>query len=735
MMDGDRRTSNDHTSGLQAPATSDDDTVNTPNHGEKVQEKSDMLNEKTLRFRFPSMTDGDPVSPSVVHARWMGLLQEEFGEAVQIYDNKNRIVKKLDTIRASKQLIKNHFVWYAPGNKRNPNTTPQTQANNRRVTTYLLHRIRTSCSLSEIKANAKVRALLKDHNFYVNEHRWNETEWDTTQLGFFFGIDPSFYNVDQATAKITAEIQKAMAGKRIPKFKLVFTSPKVTSGRKSISTKAYAIESQRQASQELIQVLKTAFKSTGAFVPYQMRNKHPDAFIKLIKAQTQLLAKNRVINLNHIGTEAMYYMSDHIQSVMGVQALLPTKYTDLGQYKVLVTEKDFKKVREHFQKYLIPWYDQYVEPDARNPESRYPGPPAVASIDADDYSEDEKSYMTVSVNTALSMTSVLSDDSSPESSGIPAHVAPRKWADVASDMSNHSSSSKKDTSNAVFSDASELISALSTSQAEVAILKEQVAELRAERETTAATIAEAVKQQVAQVLAAQLPRQVQADTITGQQFQLYMQMQDQKFDALTAMFTQMMTTQMSHHAVNEKPGVARGKRNAVQDLEEVHNVDRMETDVPATTRKRSDYRTTPKKASPPSEIIQDNDIAPRRIMEGEGPCQVPLPNSPPRENSTKKTPTPLDPPDPSTKEVQAKSIQAPTYQQQSMAKYLSNTIGMQNPSPPNEVNTNSGQSQDDDTDILSDAEDAHSTQSSGIESETPTTPTSTNRRRGLNPGV
>ena len=91
--------------------------------------------------------------------------------------------------------------------------------------------MRTSCSLSKIKANPKVRALLKDHNFYVNEHRWNETEWDTTQLRFF-GMDPSFYKVNQATAKITADIQKVMTGKRLPKFKLVFTSPKATTASK-----------------------------------------------------------------------------------------------------------------------------------------------------------------------------------------------------------------------------------------------------------------------------------------------------------------------------------------------------------------------------------------------------------------------------------------------------------------------------------------------------------------------
>ena len=56
----------------------------------------------------------------------------------------------------------------------------------------------------------------------------------------------------------------------------------------------------------------------------------------------------------------MYYMSDHITAVQGIKALLPTKYTDLGQYKVFVAEKDFKRIREHLQKYIQPWYDQYV---------------------------------------------------------------------------------------------------------------------------------------------------------------------------------------------------------------------------------------------------------------------------------------------------------------------------------------------------------------------------------------
>ena len=109
----------------------------------------------------------------------------------------------------------------------------------------------------------------------------------------------------------------------------------------------------RKSTKELITLLKAVFKSTGKFVPYQMWRKHPDAFLKLVHAQTQVLDKNQVIHLNHIGSEALYYISDHINAVSSVKALLPTKYTNLGQYKVLsVAEKDFPRVRAHFQKYI-----------------------------------------------------------------------------------------------------------------------------------------------------------------------------------------------------------------------------------------------------------------------------------------------------------------------------------------------------------------------------------------------
>ena len=58
-----------------------------------------------------------------------------------------------------------------------------------------------------------------------------------------FGIDTTFYDVDQVTAKITAEIAKNIPVRtKIHKFKVVYSTPKVESGRRNIRTKTYAID-------------------------------------------------------------------------------------------------------------------------------------------------------------------------------------------------------------------------------------------------------------------------------------------------------------------------------------------------------------------------------------------------------------------------------------------------------------------------------------------------------------
>jgi hypothetical protein len=340
--------------GDHVPGSTDDDTVATPTRRAKQPSPDDKSEEKTLRFRFPVMNTGNNnVPPPMLHYHFISTVQDAFGDKVKFLDNNNRILEKNDMIRFDIKHQKNTFKWYSNASNKQRGFTQQPDTINtddRRSTKYVSHRIRTSLSMADIKSNPRVKSLLTDHNFFVNFHRWDETEWDVIQLGFFFGLDPTFLNVDQATSTVTANLQAAIAAKptprpKMPKFKLVFGSPKITINNKAVRTKAYAIEGQRATSGELISLLKEAYKTTGSFVTYQMRQRAPEALHKLIRAQTKFIANNRVILLNNIGESAIFYLEQHILAIPGVQGLLPTR--NHGQYKISVQEQDFNRVRQH----------------------------------------------------------------------------------------------------------------------------------------------------------------------------------------------------------------------------------------------------------------------------------------------------------------------------------------------------------------------------------------------------
>ena len=148
----------------------------------------------------------------------------------------------------------------------------------------------TECSLNSLWARFKapnVATLMKWYDFYVNDHRWCETDWNTLQLGVFYGIDPQFYDLDQATCKIQAVFQKNAPRMKVPKFRLVYCSPKVRALRgsnRTIRTKAYTIETLRKDRDKLTRILKHAYNDDGTFVPFQMRSRHPEAFKKMIRA-------------------------------------------------------------------------------------------------------------------------------------------------------------------------------------------------------------------------------------------------------------------------------------------------------------------------------------------------------------------------------------------------------------------------------------------------------------------
>jgi hypothetical protein len=648
--------------------------VVTPTRRAKQTSTDDQPAEKTLRFRFPVMNNGsNVVAPPMLHYHFIAAVQDAFGDKVKFLDNNNRILDKIDMVRFDIKHQKHTFKWYSSASNKQRGFAQQPDninTDDRRTTKYVSHRVRTALTMSDIKSNSRVKSLLTDHNFFVNYHRWDETEWDVIQLGFFFGLDPTFLTVDQATSKVTADLQAAIAAnakrQKMPKFKLVFGSPKITINNRAVRTKAYAIEGQRATSGELISLLKDAYKTTGSFITYQMRQRAPEALHKVIRAQTKFIANNRVILLNNIGESAIFYLEQHIMAIPGVQGLLPTK--NHGQYKVSVQEPDFTRVRQHLAQNLTDWYDTHVTADAQNREGMFSGPPTVAPITSDDYSDDEQSYMTVSINAAMSLVSILSDDDDKTGTTNGANTKSSNAQPIPSSISawpTPSGTTMETPSSATQSSVvdKKLINDLAASRAEVEALKQQVSQLVAQHESQAKQIAEAVHKQVALALetqsapAAANPPQ----SVTQEQFSIFLQMQETKFDAMTSMFREMMQSQqksspMASHVVQQpqktpvdppnEHGTQAHKRTATEELEEVDEDDdeRMEIDseVPSNSRKRNDQKASPVKQKAPLFPLfrregQDNDVS-RNLFGGRpeevSPTNVPLPLSPVRDAST-----------------------------------------------------------------------------------------------------
>jgi hypothetical protein len=216
---------------FQSPSClEDDDTVATPPKGKKSTPSKATAEEKTLKFRFPPTSGNDVnVNPLVLRVHWMYEVQSAFGDDVFFVDNNNRKVGKIDPLRTPTESNLHSFNVHVAHfkNRSNDGSHEQSRDAQQNPTRFIIHRIQSKFTLSEIKNTPNVANLMRKYNFYVNDHQWSEVDWDTTQLGFFYGLDPQFYDSDHAMYKIQENLKKNAPRTKVPKFRLVYCSPKV----------------------------------------------------------------------------------------------------------------------------------------------------------------------------------------------------------------------------------------------------------------------------------------------------------------------------------------------------------------------------------------------------------------------------------------------------------------------------------------------------------------------------
>jgi hypothetical protein len=391
----------------------DASSIATPTTGHRQSTEDLTLVSKTIRFFFAPYDRSriDRLHPSDAHTKWIRLIQAAFGEDVQIISNLNRPVTNIEATSASHRAFSHaqQFKAHEKTMGRNPDTgAPKTAV-------VIVHRILSRVPLGQLKRYPPAYQLLKDNQCCLNEHRWDGEEWDLQQLGFVTGYNPKYYSSDRAATAFCSCLSKAQPRVKIPKFQMVLRSHRIQHNGRQSNTQAFTIEVPSHVTSQMIPILKEVMTDSKEFVTFQMRRQNPEAFQGAVRYQNHVLSTQHVIVINHVGTDAMYYLSDRIQAISGVIDVLPArKVMDTGRFYVLVDKAQIQYIRDKLTEKFDQWYRDVVPEDARPRPDQFAGPPVVGNPRSDGYSSGEESWMTNSSTSFMSYSESSCPDDSQE---------------------------------------------------------------------------------------------------------------------------------------------------------------------------------------------------------------------------------------------------------------------------------------------------------------------------------
>jgi hypothetical protein len=98
----------------------------------------------------------------------MQAVQAPYGADVVIFNHQNQKVEPIDPLKWTDQTI--HQKWFRLYQKSTG------RDDGRRTTHHILHRILTNKTICKIKATPSVHKLMKEYQYYVTDHQWDETQ-------------------------------------------------------------------------------------------------------------------------------------------------------------------------------------------------------------------------------------------------------------------------------------------------------------------------------------------------------------------------------------------------------------------------------------------------------------------------------------------------------------------------------------------------------------------------------
>jgi hypothetical protein len=398
----------------------DDTSTATPKTGFRPNDSDEDTKEITVRFDFTPKTAEDATKIAAVHTHLLSKIQEAFEDCI-IFDNKGKQLKDIDPINWSPTKHQSHFYIHV------------TQRSKTRSTKYsIIHRIRTSQSLSNIWNYHTIEHLLRQHSCYIKNHAWDETIWDVAQAGYLIGIDPKHYT-PEAASKIVADTMLKKGHSKCPPLRFIYSSPRIRINDRDIRSKAYAIEFERKNAKEVLRSLQDTYAGTTQFLMAKLRFTHPQPFANALKLQTKIMNETFVLPMLNVSSDEFFYLQTIIESINGVIAVVPTRKTKTdGRYNILIKESEFKVVRQKITNEFATYYDQVPEDAKQNPNTLGAnGSPGIhVPLNADgDSSSGAISFLTASA-ASFSSFSDLSDTDDVYERFVPA-AQTYSWSEIA----------------------------------------------------------------------------------------------------------------------------------------------------------------------------------------------------------------------------------------------------------------------------------------------------------------
>ena len=295
----------------------------------------------------------------------------------------------------------------------------------RNVTKSVIHRIKTTHSLQVLRRS--VKTILNTNHCQVIYHHWKETEPDIIQLGHIIGIHPNHHSREEAQALVAKSITDAT----MPQFRLVYSTPSISTTTGESRTKAYALEILRKDRDKAMSSLEKAFKPNQhiRILLGKMRYSSPEAYVQGLTLQNEYLSSRYIVQLSGISSAMMFYMKDHLQAIQGVLDIVTTPHTQVhGKWNIIVDKAKFLETRNAIQQ-ALPRLLTLVEPDARPQDGTYTTPPII-HMRNDDTSR-KNSLLTMSTQSFLTTATKSNTQSAGSSRHCTNHTI-NSWAEVAS---------------------------------------------------------------------------------------------------------------------------------------------------------------------------------------------------------------------------------------------------------------------------------------------------------------